>query len=84
MAVLGSCHEFYSSSKRKSSRGDSPREDFLFDEEKNSWQLPRGEEYEDFLFDEGKILIETTIEYHFEILYLVTSTSPVPRRNFSS
>ena len=42
-------------------QGNFPREDFLFDEEKNSWQLPRGKEYEDFLFDEGKNLIETSI-----------------------
>ena len=36
----------------------------------------RGRGYEDFLFDEVKNLIETSIEYHFGIFSLVTSTSP--------
>ena len=35
-----------------------------------------GKEYEDFLFDEEKNLIETSIEYHFEIFHPVTSNSP--------
>ena len=34
--------------------------------------------YEDFLFDEVKNLIETSIEYHFEIFSLMTSISPPP------
>ena len=38
----------------------------------------RGRGYEDFLFDEVKNLIETSIEYHFGIFSLVTSTSPPP------
>ena len=60
-------------------QGNSPRKDFLFDEEKNSWQLPRGKEYEDFLFDEGKNLIETLIQYRFEIFSLLTlPPSPLP------
>ena len=39
-------------------------------------------EREDFLFDEAKNLIETSIEYHFEIFSLVTSTSPTLPRGF--
>ena len=87
-------------------QGFFPREDFLFDEEKNSllslevamrfplcqrgkltrkislWGVGRGKEREDFLFDEAKNLIETSIEYHFEIFSLVTSTSPTLPRGF--
>ena len=64
-------------------QGNSPCEDFLFDEEKNSWQLPRGKEYEDVLFDEGKNLTETLIEYRFEIFSLLTPPpSPLPRGLF--
>ena len=88
--------------------GFFPREDFLFDEEKNSLlslevamrfslrQIGnpheenflvgggggKGKEREDFLFDEAKNLIETSIEYHFEIFTLVTSTSPTLPRGF--
>ena len=70
MAVLGSCHEFFSLSKRKFSRGEFP---YL-----GVGGLGRGMGYEDFLFDEVKNLIETSIEYHFEIFPLVTPVSPPP------
>ena len=42
----------------------------------------RGRGYEDFLFDEVKNLIETSIEYHFGIFSLVTSTPPPSQRGF--
>ena len=42
----------------------------------------RGKEYEDFLFDEEKNLIEISIGYHYEIFFLVTSTSPSLPRGF--